>query len=181
VRTDSLSHQWEARRFNSRTLFAPLHNLAVYDHEAKYETLAGLRLIFLTGARISQDTAAAVERCVREGALCVLPPRLAPHGSDLERVQDPTLVTDGKGKWLAVPEFYRLHYECFFGGPALPLLREALRGLTGDGDHLVYRFGDRTIRFSQAGGDYPRHEIMGCFLPLTQAGSNPDVFEVDIV
>ncbi len=180
VRTDSLSHQWEARRFGSRTLFVPLHNVAVYDHEVSYETLADLHLIFLTGALISPETTLAVERCVREGALCVLPPRLAPPGSGLEHVQEPTLVDDGKGKWLAVPEFYRLHYECFYGGPALPLLRETLRGLVGDGDHLVYRFGERTTCFSQAGGDYPRHEIMGCFLPLTQAGANPDIIEVEM-
>jgi hypothetical protein len=180
VRTDSVSHQWEARRFGSRTLFAPLHNLAVYDHEAGYETLAGLKLIFLTGPLISPETLRAVARCVREGALCVLPPRLAPPGSGLGAIAEPTRVEDGAGKWLVVPDFYRLHYECFFAGPALPLLRETLRGLTGDGDHLVYRFGERTVRFAQAGGDYPRHEIMGCFLPLTQAGANPDLLEVEI-
>ena len=62
----------------------------------------------------------------------------------------------------------------------LHLLRETLRGLTGDGDHLIYRFGQHTACFSQAGGNYPRHEIMGCFLPLTQAGTNPDILEVEI-
>ena len=81
VRTDSASHQWEARRFASRTLFVPLHNVAVYDHEVHYETLAGLRLIFMTGVTISLETFRAVERCVEEGATCVLPPRLAPPGS----------------------------------------------------------------------------------------------------
>ncbi len=180
VRTDSVSHQWEARRFGCRTLFVPLHNLAVYDHEAGYETLAGLRLIFLTGVGVSPQTYQAVERCVREGALCVLPPRLAPPGSDMGTAREPALVNDGAGKWLVVPDFYRLHYECFYGGPALPLLREALRGLTGDGDTLVYRFGRHIVRFWQAGGDYPRHEIMGCYLPLTQAGANPDLLEVKL-
>ena len=180
IRTDSVSHQWEARRFGCRTLFAPLNNLAVYDHEARYVTLAGLRLIFLTGARASAETQMAVTRCVQEGALCVLPPRLAPPDSDFDSIKEPTLVNHGAGQWLVVPDFYRLHYECFYGGPALPILRESLRGLTGDGDTLVYRFGSHTVRFSQAGGDYPRHEIMGCFLPLTQAGANPDVLEVKV-
>ncbi len=180
VRTDSVSHQWEARRFGSRTLFVPLHKVAVYDHEVGYETLAGLRLIFLTGIAMSSETMEAVKRCVREGATCVLPPRLAPEGSGLGDAGEIAVVSDGAGRWLVVPEFYRLHYECFCGGPVLPVLREALEGLVGDGDHLVYDFGKWRVRFGQAGGDYPRHEIMTWQVPLTQAGANPDVLEVEV-
>jgi len=50
----------------------------------------------------------------------------------------------------------------------------------GDGDHLVYNFDRWTVRFAQAGGDYPRHEIMTCYVPLTQAGANPDLLEVEV-
>ena len=181
VRTDSVSHQWEARRFGSRTLFAPLHNVAVYDHEVGYETLMGLRLIFLTGVTVSAPTLGAVQRCVREGATCVLPPRLAPPESDLADAKEITVVADGKGRWLVVPEFYRLHYECFCAGPVTPLLRETLAPLVGDGDHLVYDFGKWQVRFRQAGGDYPRHHIMTWTVPMTQAGADPDVLEVEVV
>jgi len=180
VRTDSVSHQWEARRFNSRTLFAPLHNVAVYDHEVGYQTLAGLRLIFLTGAAIGADTMAAVQRCVSEGATCVLPPRLAPPGSGLASVTDITLLPDGPGQWLLLPEFYRLHYECFCGGPVTPLLRDTLAPLIGDGDLLTYDFGSHQTSFAQTGGDYPRHELMTWRVPLSQAGANPDLLEVDV-
>ncbi len=180
VRTDSASHQWEARRFGSRTLFVPLHNVAVYDHEARYETLAGLRLIFLTGIAISPETMAAVERCVSEGATCVLPPRLAPPASGLANLAEITVIPSDQGRWLVVPEFYHLHYECFCGGPMNPILRQALKPLIGDGDHLIYDFGRWRMRFGQAGGDYPRHTIMEAYLPLTQAGTNPDRLEVEI-
>jgi hypothetical protein len=180
VRTDSASHQWEARRFSSRTLFVPLHNVAVYDHEVTYETLAGLKLIFLTGIEISSETLAAVEHCVSEGATCVLPPRLAPSGSGFNKMADITLLPSGQGRWLLVPEFYKLHYECFCGGPVNPVLRQALKPLIGDGDHLTYDFGRWQVRFGQAGGDYPRHTIMEAYLPLTQAGTNPDQLEVEI-
>jgi hypothetical protein len=180
MRTDSASHQWEARRFNSRTLFVPLHNTIVYDHEVGYAPLEGLKLIFLTGVMISPHTLAAVQRRVQEGATCVLPPRLAPAGSGLENIEEITLIPDDKGWWLVVPEFYRLHYECFCGGPALPVLRQALLPLIGDGDHLVYRFGRWQARFAQFGGDYPRHEIMQAHLPLTQAGADPDRLEVEV-
>jgi hypothetical protein len=66
VRTDAISHQWEARRFGSRTLFIPLHNVAVYNHEVRYDTLDGVRLIFLTGVAISPETLGAVQRRVQE-------------------------------------------------------------------------------------------------------------------
>lgn len=180
VRTDSASQQWEARRFNSRTLFAPLYNVVVYDHEVGYDTLSGLRLIFLTGAIISPTTYAAVQRRVREGVTCVLPPRLAPPGSGLQDVSSITLITDGAGCWVVVPEFFRLHYECFCAGPLLPVLRETLSPLVGDGDHLVYNFGHWIVRFGQAGGDYPRHEIMNSFIPITQAGADPDRLDVEV-
>ena len=180
VRTDSASHQWEARRFGSRTLFVPLHNVVVYDHQVGYDTLAGLRLIFLTGMTISAGTLAAVQRRVREGVTCVLPPRLAPSGSGLDKISDITIVPDGAGRWVVVPEFYRLHYECFCGGPMSPVLRETLKPRVGDGDHLVYDFGRWQARIGQAGGDYPRHHIMEAYLPLTQAGANPDLLEVEV-
>ncbi len=180
MRTDSASHQWEARRFGSRTLFAPLQNVAVFDDEAGYETLAELRLIFLTGIFISRRTMEAVQRCVEEGATCVLPPRLGPPGSDFGKITEITAVPAGKGEWLIVPEFYRLHYECFCGGPVDPILRRVLQPLCGDGDHLVYDFGRWRARFGQAGGDYPRHHLMDAYIPLTQAGANPDVLEAEI-
>jgi len=180
VRTDSASHQWEARRFGSRTLFVPLHNVAVYDHEVHYETLSGSRLIFLTGAVISPETYQAVERCVDEGATCVLPPRLAPPGSGLNSIPSIIFLTHGRGYWMIVPEFYRLHYECFCGGPVDKVLRQELKSLIGDGDHLTYDFGRWQARFHQAGGDYPRHNLMDAYIPLTQAGTNPDLLEVEI-
>jgi hypothetical protein len=121
-----------------------------------------------------------VQRLVSEGATCVLPPRLAPSGSGLQDVANAAVVADGAGFWVVVPEFFRLHYECFYGGPALPELRETLARLVGDGDHLVYNFGHRTVRFGQVGGDYPRHEIMTCYIPLTQAGADPDRLEVEV-
>jgi hypothetical protein len=68
VRTDSISHLWEARRFGSRTLFVPLHSVSVYDHEVGYATLDGVRLIFLTGVAISPETLGDVQRRVQEGS-----------------------------------------------------------------------------------------------------------------
>ena len=62
----------------------------------------------------------------------------------------------------------------------LPVLREALKPLVGDGDHLVYSFGRWQTRFAQFGGDYPRHEIMEAYIPLTRAGTNSDLLEDEL-
>ncbi|MDH4180142.1 MAG: hypothetical protein OEV33_06485, partial [Armatimonadota bacterium] len=101
-------------------------------------------------------------------------------GSGLASVTDITLVPDSPGQWLVVPEFYRLHYECFCGGPITPLLRDTLQPLIGDGDLLAYDFGSHQVRFAQAGGDYPRHELMTWHVPLSQVGANPDRLEVEV-
>jgi hypothetical protein len=90
------------------------------------------------------------------------------------------LIGDSSGQWLIVPEFYHLHYETFCGGPVTPLLRETLAPLIGDGDTLRYDFGRHQVIIRQGGWDYPRHEIMTWNVPLTQAGSNPDVLEIEI-
>lgn len=180
IRTDSLSHQWESRRFGSRTLFVPLHNVAVYDHQVDAATLAGFKLIFLTGETISEETFAAVADLVKRGATCVLPPRLATGESDLASIHENTLVPDSAGQWLVVPEFYHLHYETFCAGPIIPMLREILQLLIGNGDTLVYDFGQYQARIRQAGWDYPRHEIMTWNVPLTQYGANPDRLQFEI-
>jgi hypothetical protein len=181
IRTDSLSHQWESRRFGSRSLFVPLHNVAVYDHQVDASTLAGLKLIFLSGEVIPSETFQAVANLVKQGTTCVLPPRLATPESGLASIREITLVPDSAGQWLVVPEFYRLHYETFCAGPIIPLLREILKPLTGDGDTLVYHFAQYQARVRQGGWDYPRHEIMTWNVPLTQYGANPDLLEFEVV
>ena len=181
IRTDSLSHQWESRRFASRTLFVPLHNMVVYDHQVEAPTLEGLKLIFLTGEIISPETMEAVVDLVKRGSTCVLPPRLAPKDSGFDSIQENTLIPESAGKWLIVPEFYNLHYETFCAGPVTPLLRETLTPLIGDGDTLNYDFGQYQVNIHQGGWDYPRHEIMTWNVPLTQAGSNPDVLEIELI
>jgi hypothetical protein len=139
-----------------------------------------LNLIFLTGEIISDTTLEAVVDLVKRGATCVLPPRLAPSDSGFDSIQENTLVPDSTGQWLIVPEFYRLHYETFCGGPVIPLLRESLAPLIGDGDTLVYNFDQFQVNIHQSGWDYPRHEIMTWNVPLTQAGTNPDILEIEL-
>ena len=157
-----------------------MNNVAVYDHQVDADTLAGLDLIFLTGEIISPGASQAVAELVKKGATCVLPPRLAPAGSGFESIRDISLVPDSAGKWLIVPEFYRLHYETFCTGPVNPVLRETLKPLIGDGDTLVYDFGRYQTLIRQTGWDYPRHDLLSWHVPITQSGTNPDCLEFEI-
>lgn len=168
-------------RTDSRTLFAPVHNVVVYDHTVEYPHLSGMKLIFLTGVTISDGTYEAVRRCVEEGAACVLPPRLAPPDSGFAQIREITEVSQGKRKWLIVSDFYKLHYEAFEGGPAHRGLRDTFKPLIGNGSHLEYNFGDTVARMAQQGWDYLYQKFGGSEVPVTQAGTNPDVLEVEVV
>jgi hypothetical protein len=90
------------------------------------------------------------------------------------------IISNGKGKWLVIPEFYRLHYKSFRCGSALLELNDELNPLPGDSDHLVSNFVPWQIHFTLLGGDYPRHERMEAYIPLTQAGTDPDGLEVEV-
>jgi hypothetical protein len=58
-------------------------------------------------------------------------------------------------------------------------LNDALNPLTDDSDHLVSNFGRWQTLFAQFVGDYPRHERMEAYIPMTQAGTDPDGLEVE--
>ena len=83
-----------------------MNSLAVFDDNVKKETLSSLKLCFLTGLRISEETLGAVASLVREnGLVAVCPERFAPaeikskiHGSYCE-------IKDGKGCWIVTGKF----------------------------------------------------------------------------
>ena len=57
-------------------------------------------LNFLAGVAITPETLHAVRRSVQVGDTCVLPPRMAPPDSGMEKIKETTILPDGKGKWL---------------------------------------------------------------------------------
>ena len=86
--------------------FITMNSLAVFDDNVTKETLSSLKLCFLTGLRISEETLGAVASLVREnGLVAVCPERFAPaeirskiHGSYCE-------IKDGKGCWIVTGKF----------------------------------------------------------------------------
>lgn len=151
VRNDSASRNWECRSVLARTLFAPFYKLVIFDETVKEELLTGIRLFFLTGLKISRQTYQAVTQKVREGSACVAPQRFAPEKFQKEfqkenKDEPVSVVEDGAGKWMIVKDFYSLHYETWTSGPCNPVLHRELMPLIGDGDTLVYEFGNSLVR-----------------------------------
>lgn len=150
VRNDSATRNWEARSVQARTLFAPFYKLAIFDETVTGEVLDTVKLFFLTGPKISGATFDQVAKRVRGGAVCVIPPRFVPEnprGQDHQK--GPVRVEpDGEGKWIIVEDFYFLHYETWTCGPCDKRLRQELLPLIGDGETLVYDFGEYTVRAS---------------------------------
>jgi hypothetical protein len=82
--------------------FFPLNGVVVYDHLAGEKELEGLKLVFLTGIRISPQTLKAVSSFVRKGGLCVSLDSLAPD----EFKGKTGKIKDGSGEWLFVKDFH---------------------------------------------------------------------------
>jgi hypothetical protein len=94
----------------------------------------------VAGKPAAAETMGAVQRRVREGATCVLPPRLAPPASGLGDVREITLVGDGN------------HLVYDFG-------RYEVRFAQAGGDYPYHEFGGIRVPVTQAGADPDRLEV----------------------
>ena len=126
----------ELRSLTRHRSFASLNNAVVYDENAKLRDLATLKLCFLCGYKISEETRAAVGQLVRENGLTVVTSeRFAPKGFDITRGQTFTEYPDGKGVWIVTKDF----------GSAK--LRKRLSGFLGKKGEMRYVFGSEELRF----------------------------------
>lgn len=87
--------------------FVTLNSTAVFDHNADRKVLDSLKLCFLCGIHISENTLNEVRKCVVEnGMTAVAPKRFAPADIVSQSSGKISEVTDGKGKWIVI-ESYR--------------------------------------------------------------------------
>ena len=76
--------------------FAAMNSAAVFDENADKKSLSSLKLCFLCGSYISEETLQAVRELVRENGLTVVTPtRYAPRSIGKETFR---ILADGKGK-----------------------------------------------------------------------------------
>ena len=94
--------------------FTTFNSTAVFDHQVKKETLDSLKLCFLCGVYISDETIKDVRDCVQNNGMTVvttkrfLPKELAGKvkGSFCE-------INDGKGKWVVVNSFDNIFLKSY--------------------------------------------------------------------
>lgn len=114
------------------SFFMPLNGVVVFDDFVGYEHLKEIPLLFLTGKRVSEETLAAIRRCVEEGATCIAwGPLAQQHGFTWE--SGVTVIPQGKGKFVLTDDFSShetlVEYIAFRGRP----------------DEITYRFGDQQV------------------------------------
>lgn len=86
--------------------FVTLNSTAVFDENVTKETLSSLKLCFLCGLTVSENTMTAVEELVKENGLTVITPaRLAPERIKNAAHGSVTEISDGSGKWVVVRSY----------------------------------------------------------------------------
>lgn len=115
--------------------FASMNGAAVFDENVTAESLSSLKLCFLCGYKISEETAEAVRKLVTENGLTVVTPKcFAPVGINASD-SDFTEVRDGKGVWIVTENLKSAK------------LRRRLAPFLGKKGEMTYRFGDKTLKF----------------------------------
>ncbi|MHB1462406.1 MAG: hypothetical protein ACYC1M_14060 [Armatimonadota bacterium] len=83
----------------------PSPAVAVFDHNVGLKNLKGIGVIFACGIELSEATMAALQSCVKAGAVCFISQHLAP--SRLQQPLDGSAVRipEGKGSWVVMSRF----------------------------------------------------------------------------
>ncbi len=123
---------WSLRRHKS---FCSMNSVAVFDDVVKKDKLESLKLCFLCGYHISENTLKSVEELVKENGLTVvttkrfLPERLQHKfsGSYCE-------IDDGKGKWIVTKSFLSKKAKL------------AVKPLIGNKGEMRFTFDGKTIK-----------------------------------
>ncbi|MBQ7153560.1 MAG: hypothetical protein IJR83_06465 [Clostridia bacterium] len=80
--------------------FATMNAAAVFDENVRLETLQSLKLCFLCGAYVSEQTLEDVAKLVRENGLCVVAPRRLLPADVLSMKKEKGIIRDGAGMWI---------------------------------------------------------------------------------
>jgi hypothetical protein len=120
--------------------FTALNNVVVYDEQVSKQRLAGLKVVFLTGLRVSEPTQRAIAELVRdEGLICVAQKALAPAAIAAHAGNSP--IPDGKGQWLITEDF------------DTDAVRERVQPWLGRPDEIRYRFGQHVLTVKRGADD----------------------------
>jgi len=127
-------------------VFYPLDGVVVFDEKVGGEHLTNVELIFLTGIGISEATLNDVKARVKQGAVCVSLPNLAP-AEILNQTGNNGSLADGQGQWIVSKSF--LSDE----------VKQAVQSFLPQENYMRYQFGDTEVQFRPVGGDKDKIEV----------------------
>lgn len=94
--------------------FTTFNSTAVFDHQVKKETLDSLKLCFLCGVYISDDTINDVRECVQNNGMTVVTTKRFLPKSIAEKARGCfSEIQDGKGRWIVVDSFDNLRLKSY--------------------------------------------------------------------
>ena len=146
VKKDSLS--WNAGNYYKgmpHRSFAPVNSPVMFDNTVTKEYLKTVKLAFLCGLFISENTMDDVSSLVEENGLVVVTSqRFAPKKFAAEYTSGTIEFEDGKGKWIITDDMSGNE------------LKELVKPFIGKEDEIVYKFkGNRkvTMKISEDGNE----------------------------
>ena len=119
--------------------FCSMNALAVFDDRVRRPALQSLKLAFLCGVQISDETLADVGALVKENGLTVVtPPRFLPERFRLLTKGELTQIRDGRGTWIVTEDF------------SSPAVRRLIAPFCGEKNVIRLPFADRELRLTIA-------------------------------
>lgn len=123
---------WSLRPHKS---FCSMNGVAVFDDRVTREKLTTLKLCFLCGYYISDETLGAVIDLVKTNGLTVVTPkRFCPEYIKKQTKGRFSQINDGKGRWIVTDNVLSNK------------TKRSVRGFIGNKGEMKFTFGDKTIR-----------------------------------
>ncbi len=123
---------WSIKRHKS---FCSMNSVAVFDDVVSKEKLASLKLCFLCGYHISENTLKGVAELVREDGLTVVTTkRYIPEKLRRQIRGSYCEISDGKGKWIVTKSFLSRKVKL------------AVKSFIGKKGEMRFTFGNQTVK-----------------------------------
>ena len=123
---------WSLRPHKS---FCSMNGVAVFDDRVTKAKLESLKLCFLCGYYISDETIGAVINLVKNNGLTVVTPRrFCPEYIKMKSKGRFSEVSDGKGKWIITENVLSKS------------TKNSVKSFIGNKGEMKFTFGDKTIR-----------------------------------
>ncbi len=140
--TSKSTLSWDSARpffLTKHRSFVSMNGATVFDETVSGDVLNSLKLCFLCGYYISEDTFENIKKLVKENGLtAVVPKRFAPEHIKSKISGSFCEIKDGNGVWIVTEN------------PASKKLQKRLEKFTGKKGEMAYRFGENTVKMKIA-------------------------------